>query len=359
MEQNKKEKKPVKGNGVVKKILMVLISLGVMGLIAALDPNVSSMGDALSRAKPWWLLCALLCAVMSYVFNMLMHLDICRIADINMTFFECATTTMVGFFYNALTPMQIGGQPMQVLQMRGYGVPVGSATSITLIKYMSWQFAVVLVATVGMIVLGQPIALLGTAVRTLVLIGYGINVFVFVFVTVATLNPKWLTGIGDRLLAFLKRHRLIRKEKTYERAVADWNRTMNDYAMAVKLMFKRKLRGALPLLFFGFMELACFLSVTYFIYLGFGLSEYPAQHVILLQSLLSMAVSFIPIPGGAGASEGGFYLVFGSLFGMALRFPSMLLWRMLTYYLNIIFGIVFILADGLRKNRRRLPKQQA
>jgi uncharacterized protein (TIRG00374 family) len=351
MEQKKQEK-----NGVLKKILMVLISLGVMGVIAALDPNVSSMGDALKQAKPWWLFAALISAVMSYVFNIIMHKDICHIADINMTFFECATTSMVGFFYNALTPMQIGGQPMQVLQMRGYGVPVGSATSITLIKYMAWQFGVVFIATVGMIVLKKPIAELGTAVKTVVLVGYAINVLVFLFVTIATLNPKWLTATGMRLLAFLKRHKfIIRKDATYEKAVQSFERVMNDYAMAVKLMFKRKLRGALPLLFFGFMEIACFLAVTYFIYRGFGLSEYPPYHVVLLQSLLSMAVSFIPIPGGAGASEGGFYLVFGSLFGQALRFPSMLLWRMLTYYLNILLGLVFIVADGFRKSRRRTP----
>lgn len=351
MEQKKQEK-----NGALKKIGMVLISFAVMGLIAALDPNVSGVGKALAQAKPWWLLGALACAVMSYVFNMLMHLDICRIADINMTFFECATTTMVGFFYNALTPMQIGGQPMQVFQMRGYGVPVGSATSITLIKYMAWQFGVVLIATVGMVVLEKPILALGAAVRTVVLIGYAINVCVFLFVSVATFNPKWLTAMGERALAFLKRHRIIRKEATYDKAVASWERVMSDYAAAVKLMFKRKLRGVLPLMFFGFMEIACFLAVTYFIYRGFSLSEYPPYYVILLQSLLSMAVSFIPIPGGAGASEGGFYLVFGSLFGQTLRFPAMLLWRMLTYYLNILLGLVFIVADGLRKNKRRAKR---
>ncbi|MEN6471591.1 MAG: lysylphosphatidylglycerol synthase transmembrane domain-containing protein [Clostridiaceae bacterium] len=348
MEQKKQGK-----NGVFKKIWMVLISFGVMGLIAALDPNVSGIGKALAQAKPWWLLGAFVCAVMSYVFNMLMHLDICRIADIKMTFFECATTTMVGFFYNALTPMQIGGQPMQVFQMRGYGVPVGSATSITLIKYMAWQFGVVLIATVGMIVLEKPILALGAAVRTVVLIGYAINILVFLFAAIATFNPKWLTATGKRALAFLKRHRIIRKEASYAKAVAAWDRVMSDYAAAVKLMFTRRLRGVLPLMFFGFMEIVCFLAVTYFIYRGFSLSEYPPYYVVLLQSLLSMAVSFIPIPGGAGASEGGFYLVFGSLFSQALRFPAMLLWRMLTYYLNILLGLVFIVVDGLRKNRRR------
>lgn len=350
MEHN--EETARKKGGFGKKILMVLLSLGVMGLVALLDPNVGGMGEALKQAKPWWLLTALVCALLSYVFNMLMHKEVCRVADIPMTFFECATTCMVGFFYNALTPMQLGGQPMQVLQMRGYGVPVGSGTSITLIKYMAWQFGVVLIATVGMVVLKRPIRDLSAAVRTLVLIGYAVNILVLLFVTVAALNPKWLTGAGDKLLAFLRRHRVIlRKDASYEKAVAAWERTMGDYASAVQLLLRRKLRGILMLLLFGLLESACFFSVTYFIYRGFGLSEYPPHHVILLQSLLSMAVSFLPIPGGAGASEGGFYLVFGSLFGQALRFPSMLLWRMLTYYLNILVGLVFLVLDGFHKNR--------
>jgi hypothetical protein len=67
--------------------------------------------------------------------------------------------------------------------------------------------------------------------------------------------------------------------------------------------------------------------------------------IIALQSLLYMAVSIIPTPGNAGASEGGFMMIFHVLYTGATLMPAMLVWRLITYYANLLVGGAITLYD--------------
>ena len=59
------------------------------------------------------------------------------------------------------------------------------------------------------------------------------------------------------------------------------------------------------------------------------------------QSFVNMVSAFIPLPGASGGAEGSFYLFFGTFFGNLIM-PALFIWRIGTYYLNIVGGIAFI-----------------
>lgn len=164
-------------------------------------------------------------------------------------------------------------------------------------------------------------------------------------------KASWILNIGNKILAFLHRIKLIKKETRYQQICGTWERTISDYGNAVKFAMQHKVQMLLVLLV-SLVEAIAYMAVTYFIYRGFGFSSANVVYVILLQGLLFMAVSFIPLPGASIASEGGFYLVFDQLFSAASRFPAMLLWRVCTYYLNIILGLVAVIIDSLRTSKR-------
>ena len=71
-------------------------------------------------------------------------------------------------------------------------------------------------------------------------------------------------------------------------------------------------------------------AITYFIYRACGLSSYTALDIVSLQAILYLTVAYVPLPGASIASEGGFMLVFGTIFG-TWAFAGMVLWRALTY----------------------------
>ena len=59
----------------------------------------------------------------------------------------------------------------------------------------------------------------------------------------------------------------------------------------------------------------------------------------------------MPLPGASGGAEGSFVLFFGKFFGQDIV-AAMFLWRLLTYYVNIAFGGLF-----LRLGRKKISGQ--
>lgn len=55
-----------------------------------------------------------------------------------------------------------------------------------------------------------------------------------------------------------------------------------------------------------------------------------------------MITSFIPLPGGSGGAEAGFYLFFGMFFPQSgVIAIAILIWRIFTFYMPIVAGVIF------------------
>ncbi|WP_252976697.1 lysylphosphatidylglycerol synthase domain-containing protein [Clostridium acetobutylicum] len=52
-------------------------------------------------------------------------------------------------------------------------------------------------------------------------------------------------------------------------------------------------------------------------------------------------MSCIPLPGGEGGAEGGFFLIFGLFFPRKIILSAILIWRILSYYSCILSGSLF------------------
>lgn len=65
--------------------------------------------------------------------------------------------------------------------------------------------------------------------------------------------------------------------------------------------------------------------------------------VLTLQSVISVSVDMLPLPGGMGISETLFLAIFPPVFG-ELLLPGMVLSRGLGYYSELLISAVFTLA---------------
>ncbi len=102
------------------------------------------------------------------------------------------------------------------------------------------------------------------------------------------------------------------------------------------------LRGGKKILFLGFISTAIFwfleFSVPYFLIVGLG---YNVPYSIAFAGYAVVMISImIPVsPGGTGVAETVFYFVYNSLIeGFAGVGVLVLLWRFITYYLNLGIG---------------------
>jgi len=338
-----------------KKIIIVVLSMCVLVAVALLDPNANQIGAVLKRASLWWLGGAFVSMLGYYFFDTIMFMLACRFMSAGQSFKEGVITTMIGFFYSALTPFQSGGQPMQVIQMRRRGIKVGTSTSVLVLKFLAWQFAATIISTVGLICFGGRLVQDNPALGALFVIGYLINAGVLAVGVFALVKPNWLHSIGSSLIRLAHRCRFIRKEETLQKAHNGWEKTISDYQGAVKVAFQHKL-GMAAILGVALLEAICYMAVTYFVYRALGFGKFGMFYVVLLQSILTTVVSFIPLPGASIASEGGFYMIFGNLFSEGALFPAMLLWRVITYYGTLILGLVTVVIDGFRRPLHKQDK---
>ena len=66
------------------------------------------------------------------------------------------------------------------------------------------------------------------------------------------------------------------------------------------------------------VQLAAYHSVPFWVYLAFGLQGQSFWAMVGLQGVLFLSVSSLPLPGAVGLTEGGFLLLYQTIFPGAL-----------------------------------------
>ncbi len=65
-------------------------------------------------------------------------------ANKDQRFFSSFRITMIGQFFNTITPMATGGQPAQLVMLTKQGMDAGRGSSVLLVKFIIYQAMVVL-----------------------------------------------------------------------------------------------------------------------------------------------------------------------------------------------------------------------
>ena len=87
-------------------------------------------------------------------------------------------------------------------------------------------------------------------------------------------------------------------------------------------------------------------TVTYWVYRSLGFHGYSIITLTILQSVISVSVDMLPLPGGMGISETLFLNIFSPVFG-GLLLPGMVLSRGLGYYGELLISAAFTVVAQL------------
>lgn len=260
----------------------------------------------------------------------------------NTKFKTTMIVTMIGQYFNCITPSASGGQPMQAYTFVKRGVTLGTAMTALLSRFIVYQFVltvysvIFLVCRLSMFTEGDLKAFV-----PLVIVGFIVNTAVVVLLFMLAFFKKGTTKLAHGIVRLCGKIRLI---KDVDGKLAYIDGELDNYYNNFLFIKKRPVL-VLKMLLATFVQLLLYFSITYVIYLGFGLSGTDFLTVISCQSFVLMISSFVPLPGALGAAEGSYAAFFGGIFGKFTGF-STFIWRFLTFYLPIIIGIVlnFILS---------------
>ena len=258
--------------------------------------------------------------------------------------FKLAT---IGRYYDHITPLGSGGQPFEIyyLKKNGYGGDI--ATAIALAKYMVWQIAFMIICTFILIAYG-PNYSTSPIVLICAWIGLALIMLLFLFVLFMSITKKFGASLVVGVLKLLNKMHLI---KDYRKVLIKVLKFVKQYQYCIKT-FAKSPWTILSVLFASIGSLLSNALIAYFILIAFNTTANISWWDIVCKCFIcDLAVCFMPMPGGSGATELSFNALLGSLFTEGTLFWGILIWRFLTYYLYIIQGAIVLICEMFKKKK--------
>jgi len=248
--------------------------------------------------------------------------------------------TIIGQYFNCITPCASGGQPMQAYYFVQFGVPLGAGLTALLSRFIVYQFVLtvysVFTLAVGFNQFGGDLSAKG--LMPFVLIGFVINTAVIVFLLSIALWKNGTVKAANGIITLLTKMHIVKNPMHWR---LYFTREVNKFHENF-MFLKKNVWIIVKSCFFTFVQLTLYLSISYVLYRGFGLEGASLLKIISYQAYVLMISSFIPLPGAMGAAELGYAGFFKDMFGTYTGVSTML-WRIFTFYLPILVGMGFML----------------
>lgn len=264
------------------------------------------------------------------------------------TFWLSLKVTMIGQYYSNITPLATGGQPVQLYILNDDDISLSNGTAILISKFLLFQIGVTIYTFFLAVYRTKLLTNYYGGASAFIVAGLTLNMIMLSSILLIAFNQQILLKICSALFNLLYKVHIIKDVKKI------MDKTENFILEYKESIGKLKENHWFTIKMFAitFIQLTVFFSTTFFIYKSFSLDKSNIFDIICLQSFLYMAVSFIPTPGTAGASEVGFILLLGHLFPSNILSTALLLWRGITYYFSLLFSGVFsFTVTTLRKKK--------
>ena len=321
----------------------------------------------------WWLALAFGLYLVMLLSNAINNYVLIKNTSGIKNFYLAYRVSIIGKYYDNITPFAVGGQPFQIITMSKAGIKPGTATSIPIIKLIVNNMVISIFALIAFI-FGIPNLPATTS----------LNSFLQVLIKICGVIGLIICAFMGFLLLFLGNRRIIGKSfsrwlirlgyklrlvKDYRKSFEKFNNQVIEYQNSTSYLGKNK--GVMFLtIFMSVIENLAYSSIMFAIVMAFSSIEilcfadffYIWGICIVLYYICSMATAGIPLPGGTGMMELSFILFFGtsSLIGGTNIVWGLLFYRIFSYYIIIIHGFLQTVIDSsiaIAKNRTKEVKE--
>jgi len=305
------------------------LSLAGMGVVIYLTytPGV------LEHLKPKRLPGLFIALVVSFLRLWFMAAKIRYLAEKKLGWMQSFRVVLTWDFTSSVTPSTIGGAPAATYAMSKEGLNLGQSTAIILYGVLLDQlwFAlaipILLIAGVFYEVIPSNIGAIGQA--TMFLLYAGLLTYASLLAYGVLRNPAALKKVVNAVfkLPFLRR---------WKKKVAKEAENLEEYSHELR---KKPASFLFKTFFLSTMSWICRIALPTIVIL----SLLPANEILSLLRSLAMNLAFLimPTPGGSGGVEGLFAIFQGPLIERtAFIGLAVFLWRVISYYISIGFGMM-------------------
>ncbi len=262
---------------------------------------------------------------------------------------DCIRYSFIGFFVSYITPSASGGQPAQMYFMKKDGIDLSISTLILMVVTIAYKFVLLFVGGLALLFDKHFIRVSVAGTCPIIWIGIVLNIIVISVLLIVIFKQSLAQKTVAALFIKLGKHGLI---KNYEKKVMKLLRGIKKYENgAVYLKTNKRLMFNVFIITM-FQRIALFF-ITFLIYKAFGLSGYNAYQIVALQTIISLAVDNLPLPGGMGITEGLYNIFFANIFGQIYLIPSLVLSRGISFYVVLLIGGIITMISYMMKPRKQ------
>lgn len=321
-----------------KKVIstITLIILTIIVFYFLVKDNYNDIINSITHANFIFLFLAILLYIIYTILQAIPFYNFAKIHNYKINFSFFIYLIVATNFFNGITPLATGGQPLQVYSMHKKKISTLDATNIVIENFIIFQFAAVFLGIISLII-NASFHLFNTSplINNLTIIGFILNFTLLLFVILVSFNKTFIQNIIYFIINVLYKLRIIKdKDKQKEK----WQKTCSEFYENFKILLKNKkilIINTLILL----VAFIIYYSIPLCIIYSLGISSNITLVItIIISSYVFLASSYLPVPGATGGMEYAFLGYFKN-FITGFKLNSLLIiWRFITYYLPLLVG---------------------
>lgn len=331
-----------RGAKIFQAVLFIL-SLGLLIYFCVSDNNLMVLLQSLPGLNLFWLFCAAGCVPLTWMMDSLVIQTLVSHAfEERYGFRRAYKVTMVGQYFNSVTPYALAGQPMQLVALIRQGIPSGVALSALVRKFLVYQVTLTVYSLIVIVLRFQFFQSQIQGFMALAVVGFIFESAVVVLLAMFAYSPAFTTKVIHAAVWLLKKLHIVRKPEETGESI----RGQLEFYLETNRAMRGNRRLVARVYGFTVLQQTALFAVPFFIYKAFHSPGAPVFDMIAAQSFVTMISNFTPLPGAAGAAEGSFLVIFQIFFSSGVIKQAMLLWRLLAYYSCVVVGAFFAGLDS-------------
>ncbi len=332
-------------------ILIVVIFVGLLIYMINVD-GIDNIIEVLQKVDYRWVLLGVGCLFIHWTCEAItLHIPIKKMYK-DQKFTNSIKVSMIGLLFNNITPFSSGGQPMQAYELTKTGKRVSDSLSAMAIKFIITQTALVITTLIVIVIEFNFFKNLMQDYIWVAIVGFSVNIVAIILVMLAGINKRFITIFTNPIIKFLGKIHIL---KHPDEKIEKLDKSIDNFAKQFKFMRSEK-KMVLQMFITSVIQSLAYYSITYMVYRAFGNYGITFWQIIPTQAFLLLIMTFIPTPGSGLGAEGGFYLLFNSIFKEGTINMSILFWRMYTFYLPILVGTLFLIPIKRKKDNKNVEE---
>ena len=325
---------------IIRNIIFLILLVILTFIIIFKNYDFKDTLNIIMNADIKYILLAILAMILDFTFESINIKNILRSLGTNISIFKGIKYTLIGFFFSGITPASSGGQPMEIYFMNKEKISISNATLALLTEVCSFHIVTITFGLIGAIINHK---LLSNGFFYIFIIGITLNIIAALVMFIFLFSKRLSGFLVEKFIKILIK---VKYKNIY--VVKDKIKTSLDEYHNGAIYIKNHKKIFIKSLFTVFLQVLIYYSVTYFVYKSLGLDIYSYFDIIIIQAMLFISISSIPLPGAALVSESGFLSVYQTIFGASMIASGMLMYRFINFYLFIIISLIIVIINNLK-----------